>query len=481
MFEIGDLVHHIYDTSNATFCITAFGGSEEVRWYRIESVPHPDSQEDSSHSSDIYDGISGKHLYPVDSSSKGKSPSFFGGRLPPFTILLRKMRSVRKLAKEGYNSGIFLEENEILPMDLDAEADLNSLLECCANSTEKRRLLSSFIKKTPQFKVRRCPITDKIILFNSLFNYKLYELYEDGNRKGHYSAEEYLTWFPRGRGYVTEGIVNDIGRDSIKRYNFRAEVIGFRVDNKDPKNIDPETQLYLGVELELSFKEDWKWSTAFHLSEDFSDFLILKNDSSISNGLELNSCPATLSVQRKEWSRIFDGYLNDFRNDPSCGMHVHINRLSLSPLTLGKMISFLNQSKNRLFLSTIAGRRAHSLSEWSSMKYDSKPTDVLKRDQERYRALNLTNDNTVEIRIFASTTKAEIFFARLEFCVGLVDFCREVSLQDICVPSFLKYMAQKEKRGQFPAFYKWAVNKNLITSKTSTLEYRDRIAVKKGR
>jgi len=470
MFEIGDYVHHVYDISRATFVVTNFGGPEEARWYKIKLVllsdEPADDRADLTHV-DIFDGISGEHLYLTDSpsNSEAASVSFFGGRLPSFRILLQRMRSVRKLMEEGYNTKLFLKEDEIIPTDLDAEADLNSLIDCCANSTERRRLFSFFRRRVPQFSIQRCPITDKSTLLGSLFNYKLYDLYEDGERKGHFSARKDLTWYPHGKGYITEDIVNEIGRNSIKRYNFGAEVIGFRVDKKDPKNICPGDQLYLGVELELAFKDSWEWSTAFHLSEDFVKFLILKNDSSISHGLELNSCPATLSVQRKEWSRIFDGYLKGFKKDASCGMHVHINRQSLSPLTLGKMISFLNQAKNRIFLSAIAGRRAHEFAEWGSMKYDSKPTDVLKRDQERYRALNLTNVNTVEIRIFASTTKAEIFFARLEFCVGLVDFCRDVSLQNISVPYFLEYMTQKEKRGQFPAFYKWAVNKALITPK----------------
>ncbi len=75
-------------------------------------------------------------------------------------------------------------------------------------------------------------------------------------------------------------------------------------------------------------------------------------------------------------------------------------------------------------------------------------TDV-KREHNRYEAINLQNGRTVEFRIFKGTLKEATFFMSLEFVDAVVEYCApgNHSVADmIGVEKFKAFVAENKKR-----------------------------------
>jgi Putative amidoligase enzyme. len=202
----------------------------------------------------------------------------------------------------------------------------------------------------------------------------------------------------------------------------------------------PEGGLYLGVELEVEVKGGAAGDKAEQWRKSAEDFLICKHDSSLSNGFEIVTAPADLPTHREAWTRL----LSDAKlthgltswDTSTCGMHVHVSREPLSALTLGKMLVFVNHADTHAHIVEIAGRDS---THWAAYK-GKKVTDSVTRDSrnkfvknfgtQRYDALNLRNEATIEFRIFKGTLKLQHVLANIEFCDAVVRFCMQCSIAD---------------------------------------------------
>jgi len=190
-------------------------------------------------------------------------------------------------------------------------------------------------------------------------------------------------------------------------------------------------QLYMGVELEFEPKNQFDIQVLMDQIHDiFHDFAIMKQDNSLLNGFEICSRPASLEVHKEKWTPFFElvapnlqtFFIQDKHRLDRCGMHVHINRQPLSSLQIGKMVAFIHHPKNYDFVKKIAGRASNEYCH-----YDF-PREIKDAKPEYYRLLpkkvgvNLHHNETVEIRIFKSTTDIKTFFKNLEFCDALTRF-----------------------------------------------------------
>jgi hypothetical protein len=149
----------------------------------------------------------------------------------------------------------------------------------------------------------------------------------------------------------------------------------------------------------------------------------MKNDGSIKNGFEIVTCPATLDIHLEEFKKFYSSYgsLGLFP-DKNTGMHVHVSRKPLNVFTIGKMTEFLNRMDNKAFIAHIAGRIDN---QYARITGRSVTFPFINGQQgERYNALNLSNRDTIEFRIFSTPKNWEEFSARLEFCQALTDYCQ---------------------------------------------------------
>jgi hypothetical protein len=200
----------------------------------------------------------------------------------------------------------------------------------------------------------------------------------------------------------------------IHNYSTRVEqMLRFKATRVRPNTV------YLGCELEYETVN--KSRAQLGVGKLLHGHALMKSDGSIRNGFEIVTCPATLDIHLDVFKKFYDNIPPDLKIEKNVGMHVHVSRKPLSQLTIGKMTEFLNRLDNKDFIHHIAGRIDNNYARMSS---DRTITFARKhRHHDRYNALNLNNEKTIEVRLFATPINYKEFASRLQFVQALVDYC----------------------------------------------------------
>lgn len=187
---------------------------------------------------------------------------------------------------------------------------------------------------------------------------------------------------------------------------------------------------YFGVELELDYggHSDETARILLNTVNTDAEYIYIKIDHSLQNGLEVVTHPMTLQYHQScfPWQKLMNiasalGYHAD--DAPTCGLHIHTNRSSLGNTTAKQKttierILFLLQARwKELFALSRHGMDSSVRDAWSKPLPDDLNT-------LRNPAIGLTNLDTVEFRFFQSTLHAERLFAALQ----TVDRICELSL-----------------------------------------------------
>ena len=183
----------------------------------------------------------------------------------------------------------------------------------------------------------------------------------------------------------------------------------------------------IGIELELEPTTGKSRDQAFYYTQNIlSKHCIIKSDGSVVSGFEVVSKPALWTDQLKAWSPWFDKLHEFMIARSNCGMHIHMNRRSLSFLQLAKLVEFINREENAQYIEHIAGRKPNN---FCLLKKEDNITAVgrsLNNNIEQYGTrhvgLNLTNEKTIEFRMFAATTDLDVFQKNIEFVVALREY-----------------------------------------------------------
>lgn len=270
--------------------------------------------------------------------------------------------------------------------------------------------------------------------------------------------------------------------------------------------------LKFGVELEVEVKSqrvnNTDWWRAYE-NEDYcgkiakdvykifnstpnKPFVICKDDGSLDNGFEIVTAPATFEEQVKHWQLFFEQVKSlKIKTLPTCGMHVHFSRKATTIEEIRNIVEFITEKKNRSFIVKIAGRKNP---EFASMrkklresvghkcdggKYVINPgynevnsfyiprmtwipgkcssrDDHYEVQNDRHDAVNITNEKTIEIRIFKSTLKPGIFFKNLEFVHACIMWAKSPDWK-IDVKSFKSWLGDQH----YPALKEFITNKKL--------------------
>ncbi len=195
--------------------------------------------------------------------------------------------------------------------------------------------------------------------------------------------------------------------------------------------------LYMGVELELDKGGDNHDNAELILNVANKDELRLyaKHDGSIDYGFELVSHPMTLDyhLNNMSWKAVFERALDlGYRSHEThtCGLHVHVNRSAFGEdyetqeEAIGRVVYFVENHWNELL--KFSRRTEASINRWAS-RYGISTTakDTYKNAKDRglgrYVAVNLTNRNTIEFRIFRGTLNYKTFVATLRL---VEEICR---------------------------------------------------------
>lgn len=195
--------------------------------------------------------------------------------------------------------------------------------------------------------------------------------------------------------------------------------------------------LFYGVELEVEYGGESDREAAKVVNEMRKDgvpFVYASHDGSLNNGIEFITMPATIGYHKSiesEYEKIFkmlvkDGYRG--HNSENAGIHVHFSRdyfegneLYLSNLLLlvdrfwDEIIVFSRRDYNRCkqYMKKVS-------SDYSTNKYYIDEYNSSDSHSGHYYAVNITNEDTIELRFFKSTLNVNTFMCILDFVDKLV-------------------------------------------------------------
>ncbi len=266
----------------------------------------------------------------------------------------------------------------------------------------------------------------------------------------------------------------------------------------------PKT-LFMGIEIELTLKDPYRTDFCFSdtiqtiANSSFGNHVILKSDSSIGHyGMEIVTIPATLGYHKQMFAELFSKestIMRKLKATSLCGIHVHISKNALTLLEIGKLITFINAHTNDSFIEKMANRELNHFCSYMTLRgVNSKGVDLsakyavkacvdfkpkmgmcysLRDRANRYVSVNLQNANTIEIRIFKSSSDKNNILRKLEFCESLVMFVRQHSMQQMSVAHYVKFILAPNNKNAYPHLVKWLAAAGYIQHTRKMITYRD--------
>lgn len=202
-----------------------------------------------------------------------------------------------------------------------------------------------------------------------------------------------------------------------------------------------ELRTYFGVELESENIGSWVSDILHELANDRIGHA--EQDGSLNSGIEFITQPATLSAWRGSFGERIREYMQAVKanggsfNANTCGAHVHVSRTAFDDDNhLARFAVFMTH--NPEFALAISGR--NSLHQWA--RTDKHVRGELRRNVKnktgnRYSAVNLSNPNTVEIRIFRGTNDFAEIIGAIEFINALIEYTRDINASDVIAGALL--------------------------------------------
>lgn len=241
--------------------------------------------------------------------------------------------------------------------------------------------------------------------------------------------------------------------ENSRNYTFKPNPKFFQ--NKNEKN---EIGLFYGVELEMGDAPKYQDVVGF-INETVGGVFYAKKDASIpAYGCEIVTHPATLAyhIERAHWEVLLEQAKKfNLKSDEldKCGVHIHISRGALSSKSCSMLDYFINDKKD--FWKKIARRESHY-----SAYVDKNMSSWGRQTTDRHCAVNLSNENTIEIRIFKGTLNKDYLFSYLEVCDALINFVKlfddnlyEFQNKGNLVDDFVKFFM-----GKYPYLTKYYEN-----------------------
>lgn len=208
-------------------------------------------------------------------------------------------------------------------------------------------------------------------------------------------------------------------------------------------------ELMFGVELEVDDGES-RDDCVEELCEDSED-IYCKTDGSLNRGIEIVTHPCTLEYHRSRlgWDKLAATALDygyKSHNTDTCGLHIHVGIRQMAESTKA-----INDVKAKLVLLAdrhwdnllkFSRRNESRIREWASRPkfeygYDETETvlnAIFTRHNGRYQAVNLTNSETVEFRLFRGTLKVDTLIASIELVSNITKYAMTHSVED-CMKS----------------------------------------------
>ena len=205
---------------------------------------------------------------------------------------------------------------------------------------------------------------------------------------------------------------------------------------------------YFGVELEIDCAGESQdhARNILEIGNADHDHIYCKHDGSLEDGFEIVSHPMSLAyhMDAMPWAEVIEearemGYLS--HQAGTCGLHIHVSRNAFGyyeceqEATIARILYFFEKHWEELL--KFSRRTQSQLDQWASRYgYQNDPKKILddakhRNGRGRYTAVNLTNADTIEFRMFRGTLKLNTFLATLQLVDRVCDVALSMSDQQI--------------------------------------------------
>lgn len=237
---------------------------------------------------------------------------------------------------------------------------------------------------------------------------------------------------------------------------------------------------HIGVELEVDGgNRDDRRESAIKVKETLNNHVYCCNDSSLTTGFEIISHPHTYDeLISLPWRQAFSELVSaGWRGHDvdTAGLHIHIGRKCFNDDdAIARFCLFFEN--NWSFIRKFSRRHDDKLKQWASRYFDDEHPDKkftaeevkdkTKYERERYRAVNLRNSRTVEVRVFKSTLRVETFLASIELVKLVAERCNEITDEQAVIMSISEWLA-----GASDNLVQYAKKKGYVIEPVSVQEY----------
>ena len=254
------------------------------------------------------------------------------------------------------------------------------------------------------------------------------------------------TFFRGDDPYCQECYHSVCDRDAIHDYYYKPTPIFYG-----------EGKRFFGVELEIDGAGEDSDNAAeiLHIANAEQPLTYCKHDGSLDEGFEIVTHPMTLDFHLRSmpWEQIVEkakklGYTS--HQAGTCGLHVHINRTafgsteSTQDAAIARTLFFFEKFWDELL--KFSRRTQGQLNQWAARYgYKDQPKEILDhaksgRHAGRYTAVNLTNADTVEFRMFRGTLKYTTLIATLELLDCIIDAAIYLTDDDLKAMSWSSFV-----------------------------------------
>ena len=206
---------------------------------------------------------------------------------------------------------------------------------------------------------------------------------------------------------------------------------------------------YFGVELEIDDggKSSENAAILTRRANKTDEHIYIKTDGSLDDGMEIVTHPMTLEYHtvkmpwREVTEKAIDLEYQSHRTD-TCGLHIHVNRNSFGDESykqeecIGRILFIVERFWEELLC--FSRRTEYQIEQWARRYgFKNTPSEILDHAKKgyagRYTAVNITNWQTIEFRLFRGTLKLNTIIATLQL------------VNEICEVAFL--LSDKAVRG----------------------------------
>lgn len=281
---------------------------------------------------------------------------------------------------------------------------------------------------------------------------------------------------------------HDINHCELDDWNHKPSTLNvMQLNHKKQLTIEPlsaknESIEKFGIELECEFNisDDTERSKIVRNIRNINngDSFYCVSDGSLNDGVEIVSHPMTFQAIKKfDWNKVL-GYRGRLLSNKTstCGIHIHINRDSMSVMEQYKFVQFINEQSTFGFY--LSQRKVNDLNSWASFK--SELGDELKRQLlyqykddlqsnqirysrykniilgEKYYATNLLHSKTIEVRIFKGTLNQRSFLKNVEYVKSVADWVKKSDSKNYL--DFKAYWEYVQNSDKYSNLYNWCMD-----------------------